>query len=121
MYHDAELSTRILWLSRHHPEPLQRDLLSEKFGEVTIIVYEKSVDTALDVLTIFQAEGCHEMVVVLPVDILAELISLLKKLNMIVRPLRAVMKRELLDHGGIANQFSHFERIIDLYLLTEPL
>jgi len=119
--HHAVISTRILWLSRHHPEPLQREVLTEKFGEVTVIVYEKSVNSALDVLTIFQAEGCHEMVLVLPVDILAELISLLKKQQMIVRPIRAVMKREVLDHGGVASQFSHFERITDLYLLTEPL
>ena len=72
-------------------------------------------------MTIFDDNQCQEMVVVLPVDILADLLSKLKKRQLSVRPIRAVMLRKVRKNGEVKNEFSHFERIVDLTIVTQPL
>ena len=80
---------RILWLSRHLPSDVQQAVLQEKFGDIEIELYKDTVTSADVVLDAFMEKNCHEMVVVLPVDLLADLLALLKSCHLGVRPIRS--------------------------------
>ena len=118
---DAEPSTRILWLSRHQPDEAQLGALRGKFGAVVMVVYGESVESAEEVLGLFHYHQCQEMVVVLPVDLLVDLVAALKERQVSVRPIRAVMRRIIMEKGDVASEFSHFERIVDLQMIKEQL
>ena len=132
---------RILWISRHVPQPAQIAALKEKFGQVEILLptgdpaspdwsekgqiagwtlpnerqVAQAVQAALD------ATGASEVVGVMPVPHLAALT------RAGIRPLRAVMERvptgAVLDNGEIEYEFNFvkFERIIEVLVRTEDL
>jgi len=107
---------RILWLSRHEATEDQVKELSEKLGDIEIIQVSQTVKTAEEVLALKEENECEEMVVVLPINLMAELTT------KGIKPLRAVMIRQL-DESGENAQFihSHFERVCKIYLSTEIL
>ena len=113
---------KIVWFSRHEALPSQRLELGRKFGSYELIVDLNPFAGAEDIAERFRAVGGHEMVVVAPVPVMAELIKLGH------RPLRAVMEevspsdpRCEVVAAGRGYRFVEFQRVLELRLITEPL
>lgn len=101
---------RILWFSRHKPMLEQaRDLGENVFHEtVEIIQKHKEIKNGLEVKEIMEEINADEVVVVLPINLISQLIA------HGIRPYRAVMERVV----GDKNKFRHkyFERIDEVYM-----
>ncbi len=117
---------RILWLSRHVPQPAQTAELERVFGQVEIVQQSVTLDNnprkgAAQVLDMMKLAETPELVGVMPV---AHLAALTREG---VQPIRAVMSRtptgRTLDNGEIEYKFKHqrFERITKVEIVTEPL
>jgi len=135
---------KILWISRHVPQPPQVAALQNKFGDVTILI--PTDDPAAPVWTewdgvqqivgftlpnprevpdtirvLLNETGADEIVGVMPVPHLAALT------RVGIQPLRAVMERvptgRTLDNGEVEYRFDfdHFERIVKVEVVTERL
>ncbi|GAB7387378.1 hypothetical protein BSNK01_12140 [Bacillaceae bacterium] len=115
---------RILWLSRHAPLPEQVAALEKKFGSVEIVQISKTVSSAAEVVELLRENNCEEMVVVLPVPILADLTN---PRICPVKPIRAVMDRIPTGRTNEKGEpefefiFSHFERVEKVEVVTSPL
>lgn len=116
---------RVMWQSRHVPTREQVDALSEKLtADGQEIVIEQISDTFASgegIVDHFEKSGADEMVVVLPIHILAELIHDLRRRQLAIRPIRAVMTRSLNAAQEAQFSFDHFERVLDVKIVCEPL
>lgn len=106
---------KILWVSRHNPLPEQIDELTLAFGDIEITQYTDVVYSVGQLLEMFDDGMFDEMVVVLPVEMIRQL------LVGGVRPLKAVMRREKISWNEVRLEHHHFERIICLEIQSEPL
>ncbi|MEM3554638.1 MAG: hypothetical protein QXU79_02330 [Candidatus Micrarchaeaceae archaeon] len=117
---------RILWISRHVPQPAQISELERAFGEIEIIQRDITLDDnpengANQVAALIQETGATEVVGVMPVSHLAALC------RRGIRPLRAVMERRptsrVLENGEKEYIFEHqrFERVLEVSVRVEPL
>lgn len=69
--------TRLLWLSRHKPTSLQVADLQDIFGEdMEIIRKAITVHSPHDVRRLMRENNCTEVMVVLPVHVLVDLLSI---------------------------------------------
>lgn len=109
---------KILWLSRHSATEEQVADLNRIFRGVEIVQVNKTVSNAQEVADIFNEVGADEMVVVLPPNILADLLN--PKLGL-PKPIRAVMNREIRPDGEAVFSHSHFERIEKIEIITTRL
>ena len=106
---------RVLWLSRHSPTPEQESELQKKFGRDTdIIEVSATVSSGQEVIDLMKRYKCDEVVAVLPINLVAEVVALG------VKPIRAIMIRRLLK-DGVEFQFSHYERIEKVEIVSTPL
>lgn len=105
----------MLWLSRHEPQEEQVSELERIFGEVEITQVSKTVSGTPEVLNLMQEHGAEELVAVLPIGLIAELTE------KGVHPIRAVMKRELNEKGEAIFSHDHFERIMQIGIISHPL
>ena len=80
---------RILWVSRHDPLTEQIDELTQAFGDIEIEQYVDVVYNVGQLLEVYDEGLFDEMVVVLPVEIIRQLIL------HGIKPLKAVMRREI--------------------------
>ena len=132
---------RILWISRHIPQPAQVAALKEKFGQVEILLptgdpaspdwSEKGQiagwtlpephQVAQAVQAAMDATDASEVVSVMPTHHLAALT------RAGIYPLRAVMERvptgRVLENGEIEYEFNFvkFERVLEVIVRTEDL
>lgn len=118
------MTKKVLWLSRHVADDLQKDVLREKLGDIELIQVAQQVQSAQEVVDLMHQHECKEMVVVLPPAILADLTN--PRISP-VKPIRAVMKRV---PNGTTNEkgeeqfdfeFSHYERVEKIEVVTTPL
>ncbi|MBX5436867.1 MAG: hypothetical protein IRZ33_06590 [Alicyclobacillaceae bacterium] len=115
---------RVLWWSRHPPTPEQTRVLEERLAPdrgVECLQVDRSAQSAAEVVDAFQVSGAEEMVVVLPLHLLAGLVAELERRGLAVRPLRAVMERTVGADGEVSFAFRHFERILQVDVQTERL
>ena len=106
---------KILWLSRHEPQPVQVEELEKIFGTVDIIQVSTVINKVDEIIQIMKENNADEIVVVLPLNLISEL------LRQGVKPLRAVMERILKEDGDVEFRHSHFERIMKIEIITEKL
>ena len=106
---------KIVWLSRHDPQKSQIEELKKFFGAVEIVQVSAVINNVSEIIKIMEENGAEEIVVVLPPNLISEL------LRLGVKPLRAVMERILHDDGSVEFKHSHFERIIKIEIITKRL
>ncbi len=117
---------KILWLSRHTPQPAQVAALEERFGDVEIIQRSVTLDNnprigADEVERMLAEIDADEMMSVLPIAHVAELT------RRGIQPIRAAMIRmptgNTLPNGEIEYRFdfARFEREVKVEILSEPL
>lgn len=108
--------TRILWVSRHAPTQPQVDELQQVFGpDVEVIQESITIGKASEVKDLMERYNAAEVVAVLPVHLLAELTRLG------IRPIRAVMERQLHNDGSVDFIHQRFERVERVEIVTSPL
>lgn len=107
--------TRILWVSRHAPTQPQVDELQQVFGPVDIVQESITIGKASEVKDLMERHNAAEVVAVLPVHLLAELTRLG------IRPIRAVMERQLHNDGSVDFIHQRFERVERVEIVTSPL
>lgn len=125
---------RILWISRHSPLKAQIDALREVFGDVEIVQYDKHVRDADHVLELIAYYDAQEVVVVLPLSIIAHILQkgvkpLYMRMEVIHHPCEGPSKctdfdpdRDYWDPGSKRHyRFVAIERIIKLEMVTEKL
>ena len=116
---------RVMWQSRHAPTREQVSVLGEKLGtdgrEVVVEQISGTFSSGRAIVDHFEESRADEMVVVLPIHILAELIHDLRRRHLAIRPIRAVMTRALDAEGNAIFSFDHFERVLDIEIVCEPL
>ncbi|MCL6442103.1 MAG: hypothetical protein K6T83_01330 [Alicyclobacillus sp.] len=121
---EAVRPLRVLWWSRHPPTEGQITVLEQRLAPergVELVQINRSAQSAKEIVNTFLAVGADEMVVVLPLDILAELMMELDSRGLTVRPLRAVMDRTVHAGGDVLFCFRRFERILRVEVETCPL
>jgi len=106
---------RILWVSRHDPLTEQIDELTQAFRDIEIEQYVDVVYNVGQLLEVYDEGLFDEMVVVLPVEIIRQLIL------HGIKPLKAVMRREKISWNEVRLEHHHFERITCLEIQSEPL
>lgn len=109
---------KVLWLSRHSAEDAQVAELERIFAAhdtVETVEISQSVKSGQEVIDLMASNGCDEAVVVLPPNLLAQVI------RGGYRPLRAVMDRKVNDDGSVDFIFSHFEKVMEVKIITEKL
>ena len=109
------MTVKILWVSRHEPLREQLDELQQAFGDVEITRYCEVVYTVAQLLEVYDDGMYDEMIVVLPVESIRQLIL------MGVRPLKAVLHREVIGYGEVRLTHHHFERILYVDVQSVPL
>lgn len=107
--------TRVLWISRHAPTQPQISELQEAFGPVDVIQESVTIGKATEVKDLMAQHGATEVVAVLPVNLLAELTRLG------IKPIRAVMERQLHADGSVDFVHLRFERVERVEIVTSPL
>lgn len=106
----------ILWLSRHSANNKQIKELEEVFNDtVDIIKVSATIQTPREVKDLMAKFKCDDVVAVLPLSMLA------KMTNIGIRPLRAVMSRELDNQGEPVFHHEYFERIFDVNVVSRSL
>lgn len=115
MKNEKEYVKRILWLSRHEPEQKQIKELQDIFGYIEIVQIKTTVENADEVIKYMEEHGCSEVVAVLPLNIIAQLTA------KGIKPIRAVMEREVLPNGDVKFKHQHFERILKVEVVSVPL
>lgn len=115
----------VMWLSRHEPTDEQKAVLEDKLagGEAQLCIHQisKSVTNGSEVVNLFLECFADEMVVVLPLDILADLVTNLREKGIAQKPIRAVMRRLLASDGSVSFQFERFERVVNIVVECERL
>lgn len=106
---------RILWVSRHEPLKEQVEELQQAFGEVEITRYCDVVYSVAQLMEVYDDGEYDEMVVVLPVQLIRQLVM------MGVKPLKPVLHREVIGFGEVRLRHHHFERILYIDYVSEPL
>ena len=134
---------RILWVSRHKPLNAQVKELKRLFGDIELIIYEGTVVSAQSVIDEAKRHNAKVIVPVLPLSVIARLVELAKKEDIIVLFARmeaiATTKnfeeaerlvKEAEDRRNITTyadntirvfEFKQFEKILRVELVTEPL
>ncbi len=111
--------TRILWVSRHPLEECQGEALRQAFGGIEVISHDRDLNSASEIIDVFVARECDEMVVVLSLHLHADLIQELEERGLSVRPMVAIMRRMRMEGDETIFTFDHFERILRLHMETE--
>ena len=106
---------KILWVSRHEPLREQVEELQQVFGDVEITRYCDIVYSGAQLVQVFDDGEYDEMVVVLPVELIRQLIIVG------IQPLKPVLHREVIRFGEVRLRHHHFERIIYIDYVSEPL
>ncbi|RLI71144.1 hypothetical protein DRO97_10145 [Archaeoglobales archaeon] len=84
--------TTVLWLSRHHPLPVQIDYLTTKLGDFDLIIYDKPISTANDALDLALEYNASYIIPVLPLSFIAHLVTVTKSIEPKITILRAEME-----------------------------
>lgn len=107
----------ILWLSRHEPTVKQKEDLMRIFGNgITLVKKSVSVRNGREVVEMMKQEDCEEAVVVLPINIIQQIIE-----HCNVMPLRAVIDRSFREDGAPIFEHVCFERVRLVTVVTERL
>lgn len=106
---------KILWLSRHSPNNKQVEELEQKFGDVDLFHVSTTINHPNEVKQLMEEFKCDEIVTVIPLSIIAKLTG------MGIRPIRAIMSRELDNKNVPVFKHERFERIKNVVVVSEPL
>jgi hypothetical protein len=104
----------ILWISRHDIDPKQRIELINIYGEHKLIHARCNIKDLEDILDLVKQHDAQEIVAILPIKLYQELAN---KGFKIIKP---IMKREK-TALGISFQFSHFEKIDKVEVVSRKL
>ncbi len=116
---------KVLWISRHEMTTEQLDDLKRIYGEISITKVDKTI---ADVKEIEKYKDYDVIAVVLPINIIAELVS--KKLNaQIIQPVaeRIMSNEEVLNlatgeyEKAYIFKHKYWQRIISIEIKTEIL
>jgi hypothetical protein len=110
----------ILRLTQHEPTEKQVRALKEAFGDdINIINYLEYIKSGDEVVELVEKYNADVVEVVLPLNLLNEVVNLLKDRVIIIR---AIMERyQKLRGFGIIFEFSHYEIIEEVKVATRPL
>jgi hypothetical protein len=108
--------TRVLWVSRHDPTPLQYRELNRIFGDYRIVLHKRPVESAKEVVNLMEEHMTTELVVVLPIQLIEDLNSLFK-----IQPIRAHMHRTTDNEGAVQFEHDYFYRVKKIVFETEIL
>lgn len=99
--------TRILWVGRHNPTDRQRKQLKEIFGQYKLVIRNKTISNAQQVVDMMKKNNCKEVMAVLPQPLRRELVNELG-----VKPLYAeVMKLGRNEKGKPKYKHQCFYRV----------
>jgi hypothetical protein len=140
---EREEVVKVLWVSRHRPLLAQLRELRRIFKNVELIVYEGTVPSAEHVISEAKRHNAKVIVPVLPLSIIARLVELAKKEDIIVlfARMEAIATTKSIDEaekivkeaedkrnmttysdGTIrVFEFKQFEKILRVELVTEHL
>lgn len=107
--------TKILWLSRHDPTPVQIEQLRQAFGDVEIVQEAVDIKEPSQVKELMERHEASEVMAVLPINLLSGLIRLG------VKPIRAVMDRKVNENKEATFTHLHFERVEKIEVVTTRL
>jgi len=110
----------ILRLTQHEPTETQVKALKEAFGDdINIINYPEYIKSGEEVVELVEKYNADVVEVVLPLNLLNEVVNLLKDRVIIIR---AIMERyQKLRGFGIIFEFAHYEVIEEVKIVTHPL
>lgn len=110
----------ILRLTQHEPTEKQVKALKEAFGDdINIINYPEYIKSGEEVVELVEKYNADVVEVVLPLNLLNEVVNLLKDKVIIIR---AIMERyQKLRGFGVIFEFSHYEIIEEVKVVTRPL
>jgi len=110
----------ILRLTQHEPTEKQVKALKDAFGDdINIINYLEYIKSGEEVVELVEKYSADVVEVVLPLNLLNEVVNLLKDRVIIIR---AIMERyQKLRGFGIIFEFSHYEIIEEVKVVTRPL
>ena len=110
----------ILRLTQHEPTEKQVKALREAFGDdINIINYPEYIKSGEEVERVVEKYNADIVEVVLPLNLLNEVVNLLKDRVLIIR---AIMKRyQQLRGYEVIFEFSHYEIIDEVKVSTRPL
>ena len=96
---------RILWLSRHSPTIEQQQSLESILGEpLDLIQVSTTVKSAYEVREIIDKQNCDDIVVILPLNIIAQLCSIG------IYPIRPVQSQKEVN-GKTITDYNSFVRV----------
>lgn len=115
------MGTKIFWVSRHPPLPVQIKWLENRFGQVEIQRDSRTFSNAQQIKERFEHSGADELVVVAPLWVIYHLTELA------IKPLWAQMKevRSLVECDLAYNdrfyRFVEFRRIVGMEIKFEQV
>jgi hypothetical protein len=143
IYESQSPKTVVLWVSRHQPLPVQISELERKLGGVTIYQMSGVIPNAETVAEVAKKLNAEIVVPVLPLSMIARLAELSKqngftvllaKMNNIATTKSVEEAQRLVAERPEARtiatyadgvirvfEFTHFEKLVEVKLVTEPL
>jgi len=141
-YSDPNPEVTVLWVSRHRPLPAQIMELKKKLGRIKVIQVSSPVPNAEYVIELAQKFGAKIIVPVLPMSFIARLAELAPrhgitvlyaKMN-VVAQVNSIEEAEKLvkeapdrrtmttyaDGTIKIHEFEKFEKVLKVFILTEP-
>jgi len=106
----------IIWLSRHEPTAEQEKKLRSIISFDKLIVVSKTISRSSEIKSLMSENEASEIVAVLPINLVSDLINREQ-----IKPIRAVMNRQLDENGEATFIFSHFERVLSVAVETEKM
>ncbi|AEH61271.1 hypothetical protein Mzhil_1427 [Methanosalsum zhilinae DSM 4017] len=106
---------RLLWLSRHEPDSLQKKELQRILGNYELIMHPDPVETGAQVVNQMKIVGADDVFVVLPNHLLEDLIKLG------IKPIKAHMSRLTDSNGSISFVHEYFYRVHYMKIVKEVL
>lgn len=120
-------TTKILWLSRHGMTIEQSADLNRIYGDIEIIQHAESVKNAKEVVDIAANHGCDVLAVVLPPNILSDLVNSQKKPVIRAKANRVPTGKKIINPatGNEEDEFKFehagWERVVKVEIITEDL
>ncbi len=106
---------KIVWISRHQLNEENKRILDKAFGRWELVAWIKDTVTAEDLKKLAEEYSDAAFVVVLPPQLLAELVRYTKEVY------RFVVNREVKEDGTAIFTPTGLERVVRIEIVTERL
>jgi len=128
--------TVVAWVSRHRPLPIQIRKLKEKFGDIELVILNRTFRDVRDIYSDIKAVNAQYAVLVLPLSMISALVQLYKDVVWLWAEMVPVHEHcigedcpdfnaesDVIMHSPDAVRhlrFNEFRRILRVEMITEP-